>query len=124
MQRDSDSSIDASKKINNAPRHRHIGLESGQSFGHDHPSRCTRMRRVADEIYDTHRILEVNSSKTLWMSSIDILGACLIASLLHTLITNVYIKRGLIKVEFNFKHPTVCHLKFPSGLHENSRCLN
>jgi hypothetical protein len=108
MQRDKDSSIDASKKINSASRHRHIGQESGQ---HGHPSRCTRMRRVAVEIYDTHKILEVNSSKTLWMSSIAVLGACLIALLLHALITNVYIKRGLIKMEFNFKDPNSVSLE-------------
>jgi hypothetical protein len=82
------------------------------------------MSRVVDEIYDTHRILEVNSIKTLWMFRVAVLGACIIALLLHALITNVYIKRDLIKVEFNFKDPTVCHLKFPLGLHENSRCLN
>jgi hypothetical protein len=83
------------------------------------------MSRVVDKIYDTHRILEVNSIKTLWMSSIAVLGACLIALLLHAFITNVYTKRDLIKMEFNFKDLTVCHSKFPSGLeHENSRCLN
>jgi hypothetical protein len=112
MQRDRDSS---SKKVNSTPWHRHIGEESGQIFGHDHPSRCTWMRRVADEIYDSHRILEVNSSKTLWMSSIAVLGACLTALLLHALITNVYIKRGLIKMEFNLKYPNSVSLEISFG---------